>query len=362
LDALHAALARAERGEGTARLLFYGGSHTAGDLFTGWLRQALQARFGDAGHGFVPVVPLVEDPWAWGLRIDDAEGWEPRQVNSKFRSIARYGLVGVSFVAAEPGAFAAVASDHWGSGREASHLELLFDRHPGGGALEVWIDARLVDTIETASEAPSSGRASWDVSDGPHRFEIRAHDAREVVVYGVVLERDRPGVIVDNLGVVGGKARHQLRWDEAQWRELFTARRPDLFALAYGTNELEDLDVDIEGHEHHLRSVIARMRAAAPGASCLLIGPTDRAQVRGGQVVPMGDPEAMTEMQRLLAIEEGCAFFDTLALMGGPGGLQRWTALDPPLAREDLLHLTPAGYAVWAEALHEGLLEGYDAR
>lgn len=53
LDALHAALSRADRGEGQARLLFYGGSHTAGDHYTGRMREALQAYFGDAGHGFV---------------------------------------------------------------------------------------------------------------------------------------------------------------------------------------------------------------------------------------------------------------------------------------------------------------------
>src|SRR5688572_6619421 len=41
LDALHAALARAADGEGAARLVFYGGSHTASDLFTGRIRSGL---------------------------------------------------------------------------------------------------------------------------------------------------------------------------------------------------------------------------------------------------------------------------------------------------------------------------------
>lgn len=38
LDAFYVALRRAEAGEGQARVLFYGGSHTAGDFLTGRMR------------------------------------------------------------------------------------------------------------------------------------------------------------------------------------------------------------------------------------------------------------------------------------------------------------------------------------
>src|SRR5262245_33909530 len=59
MDALHAALQRAHAGGGQARLLFWGASHTASDLYTGYVRAALQQSLGDAGHGFVIPVP----PW-----------------------------------------------------------------------------------------------------------------------------------------------------------------------------------------------------------------------------------------------------------------------------------------------------------
>src|SRR5262249_32003260 len=53
LRSLHAALRRAASREGQARLLFYGASHVASDLFTGYIRRELQSRFGDAGRGIV---------------------------------------------------------------------------------------------------------------------------------------------------------------------------------------------------------------------------------------------------------------------------------------------------------------------
>jgi len=234
LDAFHDALRRAESGEGVARIAVYGGSHTAGDLYTGRMREIFQRRFGDAGHGFVPLVPVVVNAWAWGIVIDDAEGFEVMQVSFKRRDVFRYGLTGVAFLTDEPEAFAAVTSDHWGNGRRASRIDLFYDELPEGGSFEVWLDGQCVETIETAAQPPRMGLRTYRVSDATHRIEVRAIGDGEVTVFGVVLERDRPGVIVDNLGLVGSKARHHLLWDEGLWASYFTRLDPDLVAPAFG--------------------------------------------------------------------------------------------------------------------------------
>lgn len=361
LDALHAALRRADAGEGQARLLFYGGSHTAGDLYLGRMREVLQRRFGDAGHGFVPLVPVVHRHWAWGVRIDEAEGFEVQQVGFKRREVDRYGLAGVAFETDEPEAFAAVQSDHWGNGRFASRLELLYDRRPGGGRFEVWLDGRRVDTLDASAEPAAGARRVYAVSDGPHRLEVRARGDGPVTVFGVVMERARPGVLVENLGLVGSKARHHLLWDAALWRDLFVARDPDLVALAYGNNEATDTHLAIEDHEAHLRALMARLREAAPEASCLLIGPTDRPRaLEDGTLEPRPVVAELSEMQRRVAADVGCAFFDTLAFMGGLGAGIDWLRHDPPYLQADRQHLTREGYLRWGEALTRALLEDYD--
>jgi len=40
---------------------------------------------------------------------------------------------------------------------------------------------------------------------------------------------------------------------------------------------------------------------------------------------------------------------DWQAAMGGPGSMVAWRLHDPPLAAADLLHFTPAGYALAAD-------------
>jgi hypothetical protein len=182
-----------------------------------------------------------------------------------------------------------------------------------------------------------------------------------VTVYGVIFERDRPGVLVENLGLVGAKARHHLYWDEDQWRGFFVARRPDLVAFAYGNNEVDDDHLTLAQHEAHLRAVLARVRSAAPDASCLLIGPTDRpARDASGAIHVQPVVRDISEMHRRVAFESGCAFFDTLAWQGGLGAGIRWFHHDPPWMRDDLMHLTHDAYLRWGEVLTRALLERYD--
>ncbi|MCB9592682.1 MAG: hypothetical protein H6719_08110 [Sandaracinaceae bacterium] len=360
LDVFHRALRRADAGEGTARIAMYGGSHTAGDHYTGRIREVLQARFGDAGHGFVPLVPVVRNHWAWGAVIDEAEGFEVLQVGFKRREVFRYGLAGAAFQADEPEAFAAVTGDSWGNGRQATRVDLLYDRVPGGGTLEVWLDGAHVDSLSTAADPARNGLRSYEVSDATHRLEVRAVGDGPVTVFGVVMERDVPGVVVHNLGLVGSKARHQLLWDEDQWAAYLRRLEPDLVVFAYGNNETTDTHLTVADHERDLRAALARVERAAPDASCLLLGPTDRPLVgEDGSLEPRPVVAEITEMQRRVAADLGCAFFDTLAFQGGLGSGATWRSHDPPYLGEDLQHLTRPGYLRWGEAVVRQLMVGY---
>ena len=63
LDAFFTRLGRTDRREPGAvtRILHYGDSTVASDYISGTARRRLQARFGDAGHGFI----LIANPWQW---------------------------------------------------------------------------------------------------------------------------------------------------------------------------------------------------------------------------------------------------------------------------------------------------------
>lgn len=360
MKALHRALARAAAGEGQARLLFYGASHVASDLFTGYIRRELQARYGDAGHGF--VVPV--HPWRGYRHSDidiesDGDRWETQRIRVGDTEVARVGLAGIGMRSKRAGSFGAVSTVGQGpSGGAASFYELYYMKHPQGGDMDVLIDGRQARRISTRASKASTAYATFRVPDAPHRFEIRTLSKHPVWLFGVAVERDRPGVVVETLGINGSRARYQLLWDEEIHREHLRKRRPDLVVLAYGTNESGD-GSPLEDYERDLRAVVQRIRDTVPDASCLLIGPSDRpTPVEERVFEDRGRTARLIEIQHRVALEHGCGFFDLVAFQGGALSMIQWAANDPAYASQDHIHYTRLGYQRLGEVLLSALLEG----
>ena len=363
MKALHAALARAEAGEGQARLVFFGASHVASDLFTGDIRRELQARFGDAGHGF--VVPV--HPWRSYRHRDiniesDAKRWETHRIRVGDLDVERVGIAGVAMASSRPGSFGAVTTVQDGDhGRNASFFELYYLKTPRGGDLDVLIDGRRARRISTRASKTEPGYATFRVPDGPHSFELRTLSKRPVWLFGLTVERDQPGVVVDTLGINGSRARYQLLWDDDLYQEHLRRRAPDLVVLAYGTNESGD-ESPLEDYESNLRAVVQRMRDAVPDASCLLIGPSDRPmQVEERVFEDRARTAEVIEVQHRVAFEHGCGFFDLVAFQGGALSMVQWAASDPAYAAQDHIHYTRLGYQRLGEVLLSALLEGMPA-
>ncbi len=341
LDRLGDALLRSLRHEGVAHLAFYGGSHTASDLYTAELRTRLQRRFGNAGHGFVLAAMPITDYWQSGAQVEDGEGWDTMIPDFKNFGIGAYGLAGAAFDAHVP-AWAAAHTDR----SSATHLEVLYLQQPGGGRFDVTIDGLPIETIDTASDTTTAGLHTYAVHDGPHRISIETTGDPPVRVFGFVFERETShGVVVDQLGIAGSKARHQLFWDHEIWRTLLGTRHPDLISVAYGNNEGDDAHLTTLEHVGHFRHMLQRIREDFPRASCLVIGPSDRQlpSAAGEFATPPLILE-LRDAQRDIAAEEGCAFFDTIAWQGGVGAVDRWLVSDPALERDDRIHFTEQGY------------------
>ena len=361
MRALHEALRRAERGEGQARLVFYGASHVASDLFTGVVRSRLQARFGDAGHGF--VMPVA--PWRsyrhQGVRIRGDDHWESTKVRGDTREIDRFGLHGVFVETASRNAWAEVSTTTSGDvGRAASVFELFYYRQPRGGDLQVTLDGTPLERIRTRSPEAGAGYARYEVPDGPHSLRVRTSGNGLVRLFGMALERERPGVIVDTLGINGARARYHLMWEDQLYREHLRRRNPDLVVLAYGTNESGD-DQPIALYEAQLRQVVSRVRETVPNASCLLIGPSDRpTRLEDGTYEDRPRTAQLIQAQHRVAVEMGCGFFDLVAFMGGPLSMVAWNSATPSYGAPDHVHFTRVGYERLGNVLLDALLEGFD--
>jgi lysophospholipase L1-like esterase len=111
-----------------------------------------------------------------------------------------------------------------------------------------------------------------------------------------------------------------------------------------------------------LRQVIARIREAVPHASLLLMGPMDRGTMNaGGDIVTPESLQTLIAVQKRVAAETGCAFFNTFDAMGGAGTMGRWYHAQPRLVSADFMHPMPAGAAQVGALFAGALVRGYTA-
>lgn len=346
LAKVRAVLAKAERREGITRLSFWGASHVAGEYFTGELRRLLQTRYGDAGHGF--VMPAA--PWK-GYRASDVNLCTAGTWTSDFhnrvggRDDGLFGPSGISVEALAPTSYGWVQTTKTNPhGRAASRFEVFFLRQPGGGGLDLHVDDAAPIRVATKGEK-GPGAAVVEVPDGAHRFAVSPAGDGAVRLFGAVMERDVPGVVVDAMGVTGRTGSSWLSWD-ADLQAAYLGRRPvDLAVLAYGTNEANDLRLDEEKYRVTLRKTLTRMRQVLPDAACVLVGPSDRVKKVSGTTFAIWSHTAwVARVQREIGPEFGCVTWDLQEVTGGPGSMARWRGATPQLGADDGIHFTAAGY------------------
>ena len=352
LQAIGDVMRRAGAGD-AVRISVFGASHTGGDFFTGELRRQLQDRHGDRGHGFVFPASLYEGHRAHDINLCSSPGWRSDWVgrrNSRWDGL--HGFSGASVSTSDPLDFAWIETtrdnDH---GRSWDRVQVWALGQPGGGSLEITVDTADPVVIDTHRPRAELLHIVLDLPDGAHRAKVRGQGDGEVRLFGISGERSTPGVLVDAIGIRGRTARTWIDWASELRDPGLQGLDPDLVVLAYGTNEAADTDYAMWRYREELRRVLGILRTDLPSAACILVGPSDRAKVvkKGKQYAIWGRTAPVAQVQREVAPEFGCAFWDWQMAQGGPGAMLSWRAVDPPLAGWDYIHFTQAGYTRSAE-------------
>ena len=339
----------------------FGDSHTAADIQTGAVRRALQARFGEGGRGFVAIGRPWKQWYQDGLRVGMSTDWSPEKGkldHGHLTGDGLYGLSGIGLFTKQHGARA------WADiTAKTSRAELDYLEQPNGGAFDVLIDGVRVVRIATRSDNTQSAFRSFDVTESSaHQLEVRSVGDGDVRVFGMSLDRtSQHGVVLDALGINGARVTTALSWNEQHWSEQLRHRAPNLVVLAYGTNESVDVDFPQATFERQLVDALGRVARAVPSASCLLLGPPDRAIKQGDPAVWATAPkiEEIIAAEKRVAEAAGCAFYDQMAAMGGEGSIATWAAEDPPRAQKDRVHLTKDGYAQVGGSFASDVMRAY---
>ena len=356
LDSFFASLARLEAAKDNEHVsvLHYGDSPTTADLITGDVRSLLQQHFGDAGHGYL----LIAKPWAWyGHRDTDisSKSWTISTAVGKMRSDT-YGLGGASFQGSTGASSHITLKD-----AAQSSMELSFLAQPNGGTVQISADDLPIATVDTAADTAAPAWQTIPLPPGTKAVDIKPASGH-VELFGETFERQQHGILYDSLGLNGASTTVLSRsFNSEIWADELKHTAPQLVVINYGTNESSFGSFVDKQYEGELRTTIQRIRNALPNVSILVMSPMDRGQRSGiDEIETMDTIPRIVAIQKRVASDTQCAFFDTFNAMGGDGTMSRWYTGKPRLVAADLIHPTPQGASIVAQIFVKDLTLGYD--
>lgn len=361
LDGFFAALQKTQAKESGAitHIAHFGDSIVVSDYVSGTLRRKFQKAFGDAGHGYV----LIANAWPAYFHNDvyryASTGWKVSRIVGPVNRDGYYGLGGVSFQA-PPGARARFGSAKKGSfGRAVSRFTIVYLKSEHAGGFRINVDGESRGSVDADAPEKQVGYEVVDVPDGEHELEIVTQGGT-TRLFGVVLERDGPGVVLDALGVQGARIRFLDKQDDAHWAEQLRWRKPDLLVYQFGANESGDgFAYPMSEYYKTMVAVLEQGKKALPESSCLILGAMDRASKKDEGLVSMRVIPMLVAEQRKAARTVGCAFFDTFEAMKGQGGMPGWVRRG--LGQADLTHPTGVGSEVLARWIYRALMSSYNS-
>lgn len=343
--------------EGLVRILHLGDSHIAADYITRTIRERLQARFGNAGRGVV----VADQRAPYGGRRLKKSGWKRLRIVDRGGPGNPFGFAGMVLTSQRRGANAKYVlrgNDH--------EVAVYFHSSRRGPDLKVYAESELIAEFSTRSRGAKSRVERVEIPEHrlggatpPEWLNVVA-TGPGAKVFGLSFESTNSGVIYDSIGPVGADAKAYLDLEQSSFQQHLEALNPDLLVLMVGGNDAlmvrKGKRTLKQVRTHHVE-LIRKMKSYVPGADCLLFGPMDAGAKINGRIGTKAFLLDVRDLQRDIASELGCAFWDTLASMGDEGSFGRW--FEEGIMNEDMVHPRSKGGDLIGHLFATALMNAY---
>lgn len=332
----------------------YGDSLISGDGFTGRLRRSLQTRFGDGGHGYIPLTAPSRFMGFNGLRVSSSDTWKLDSIGRKGKKPKMLGVGGVSFVPKGPTKLKIQAKK---KSRTFDTIGLM--AKPRNATKSVEFRLKTSEAPKSISIAPN------EFSDHVHWLSMKPTSTVELsnftsaTYYGVVLENKGPGIVVDNFGMLSSKASSLTRMNANHWKQQMTSRGVNLASFSFGTNSAgvgKPSKKWLERYQRVYGHVLKAAQEVSAERDCLVLSILTRASKQDDVITAYPSVKAMVGAQRQSSQNAGCAFWDMNAAIGGEKGPSKWYKHSPRWLGSDLAHPTPRGYSKLAQLFEQALM------
>ena len=332
------------------RVVHYGDSQIEEDRITNILRENWQKQYGGGGVGLIPLHQTIptrsirQTLFINGVLQTTQKGpkryivYGPKSM--RLTDSDEYGVMGqvaLMDTTLVPGSDSVVL-----------HIEPLDKKrkpHHYFNRLRVLADSSLACNLSPLASLPDTlsliANSLLPIADSTTRCDIILQGTGRV--YGVSLETDK-GVIVDNIPMRGCSGNIFTKIDSTQLSTFYRETNTRLIILQFGGNMIPQTEnpSTIRGYVRStMRQQIHYIKACAPQASILLIGPSDMSTNIDGVMTTYPLVPYMDQQFRKIAQEEGIAYWSIYEAMGGYNSMVVWH--DKGLAGSDYVHFTRAG-------------------
>ena len=361
------------------RILHYGDSQLEGDRISDYFRNKLQKVYGGQGPGIVlPNEPAATSRQSVFVSHSKNMRKHAFYINGSTRTDGKYGIGGSSFTfdgnyssflkwtydeaknSIQP-AFSSKkqeqsylifrnGSKSYLSVRQYARITLLYENDEVS-QLQLTCD----NSVNNYNLKPSDGLGvqQWDLkTDKELRLDFT--NGKFPLIYGVALD-GTSGVAVDNFPMRGSSAIGFNKMSQGLYRKQLEALNVRAIILQYGINVIPTVRSNYGYYRTLFTKQLQSIKAANPGVSILVIGPSDMSKNDGGTMVSYGNIPLLRDAMREAALSSGCCFWDLYEAMGGENSMVAW--VNDGLAQKDYTHFSYKGSKYISEMLFDALME-----
>ncbi|MCF8243084.1 MAG: hypothetical protein K9J16_17035 [Melioribacteraceae bacterium] len=338
------------------RIAHYGDSAIEGDLVTADIRSVLQEKFGGRGAGFLSMTSK-DIAFRKTTQHSFSDNWEDYGVFSKNPKKLPVGINGEVFVPGRKSWAKYETSRYYRDLKFFKEVRLFYSEAKGSSVTFTFDDKdKKIERLQTGSGIKELFvKADRDVKS----VNIEIPNEEQAYFYGVSLE-DGNGVYIDNFPLRGNSGVSLKNVPLESFRDFNKMLDYKLIILEFGLNALGNSKRDYSWYEREMKDVIEHLRKAFPKTSMVLISVHDKSIRRGTDFVT--DPEVLKllKAQEAIAHDNGIAFWNLHAAMGGINSMPDWVSSSPPLAFKDYIHFNDQGAKLVAEMFVDALMRAYE--
>ncbi|PKQ70779.1 SGNH/GDSL hydrolase family protein [Raineya orbicola] len=342
------------------RILYFADSQIEGDRITATLRTALQEKVGGCGVGLQGFTNANNIKFS--IQQENDEKLKNYFLLGKALPEKKqtYGILGQTYLYSEKdtASYTIFRKSEKASekAQKVENIKILFRNTQTPTLIEIW---ESENKLSHKKFEPASQVHFWAVPLQTNFSEIKVtwQSANSPEMYAVALDCNK-GITVDNIPIRGSAGLEFTKMNLSTLQAQAEYLNPCLVILHFGVNVTMNT-TDFGFYERKMMEQINFLKKAFPKASFVLVGISDRSYKSGNAFETYPAVEILRRVQKRIALQADCAFWDLYEAMGGKNTMPLW--VEKGLASKDYTHFTLKGAEIIGNMFFEALWSDFQS-